>query len=51
MYILNKVNSNKLGILHYGKQSNDSILQPNDATYSKLHVRIVRNMKSMLICE
>ena len=26
MYILNKAKSNKLGILYYGKQSNDSIL-------------------------
>ena len=51
MYILNKVKLNKLGIPHYGKKLNGSIVHSNDATYSKLHVPIVRNIINMLICE
>ena len=51
MYILNKVKLNKLGVRYYGKKSNDSIIQSNDATYGKLHVPIVRNIINMLICE
>ena len=51
MYILNKMKLNKLGIPHYGKKLNDSIVHSNDATYSKLHVPIIRNVINMLICE
>ena len=51
MYILNKMKLNKLGIPHYGKKLNDSIEHSNDATYSKLHVPIIRNIINMLICE
>ena len=32
MYILNKIKLNKLGIPHYGKKPDDSIVQSNDAT-------------------
>ena len=42
---------NKLGIPHYGKKLNDSIVHSNDATYSKLHVPIISNIINMLICE
>ena len=45
MYTLNKIKLNKLGIPHYGKKSDDSIKQSNDATLSQLHVPIVRNNK------
>ena len=37
----------KLGIPYYGKKTNDSIY----ATYSKLHVPIVRNIINILTCE
>ena len=51
MYILNKMKLNKLGIPHYGKKLSDSIVHSNDATYSKPHVLITRNIINMLICE
>ena len=51
MYILNKIKLNKLGISHYGKKLNDSIVHSNDATFSKLHAPIVRNNMNMLIYE
>ena len=51
MYILNKMKLNKLDIPHYGKKLNDPIVHSNDATYSKQHVPIVRNIINMLICE
>ena len=51
MYILNKMKLNKLGIPHYGKKLNDSIVHSNGTTYSKLHVAIVRNIINILICE
>ena len=41
----------KLSLPHYGKKLNDSIVHSNDATYSKLHVPIVRNIINMVICE
>ena len=42
---------NQLSIRHYGKKLNDCIVHSNDATYSKLHVPIVRDITNMLICE
>ena len=51
MYILNEIKLNKIGILYYGNKLNDSIVNSNDATYSKLHVLIARNIINMLICE
>ena len=51
MYILNKMKLKKLGIPHYGKKLSDSIVHSNDATYSKPHVLITRNIINMLICE
>ena len=41
----------KLGIPYYDKKANHSIVYRNDATYSKLHVPIVRNIINMLLCE
>ena len=51
MNILHKMKLSKLGIPCYGKKSNDSIVHTNDATYSKLHVPIVRNIINILKCE
>ena len=51
MYMLNKMKLSKLGIPYYGKKSNDSIVHSNDATNSKLRVRIIGNIVNMLICE
>ena len=51
MHILNKINLSKLDIPYYGKKLNDSIVHYNDATYRKLHARIVRYIINMLICE
>ena len=51
MNILHKMKLSKLGIPCYGKKSNDSIVHSNDATYSKLHVPIVRNIINILKCE
>ena len=41
----------KRGIPYYGKKSSNYIVHSNDATYSKLHVPIVRNIIKMLLCE
>ena len=49
MYILNKIKLNKLGKPYHGKKPNDSIVQSNDATYSKLHVPIARIVKNIVI--
>ena len=51
MNISNKMKLSKLGIPYYGKKTNDSIVHYNDATYSKLHVPIVRNIINIVICE
>ena len=40
-----------VGIPYYGKKSDDSIVQSDDATYSNLHVPIVQNIINMLQCE
>ena len=42
---------NKLGIPHYGKKLNDSIVHSNEATYSELHVPFICKIVNMLICE
>ena len=41
----------KLGVPYYSKKSNDSIVHSNDATYSKLHITIVRSITNILNCE
>ena len=51
MYILHKMQLSNLVIPCCGKKSNDSIVHSNDATYSKLHVPIVRNIINILKCE
>ena len=40
----------KLRIPYQCKKSNDSIVHSDDATYSKLHVPIVRNIINIQIC-
>ena len=51
MRILNKMKLSKQGIPYYGKKSNDSIVHYKDATYSKLHVPIVRSIINIPVCE
>ena len=50
IYILNKMKLSKLRIPYQCKKSNDSIVHSDDATYSKLHVPIVRNIINIQIC-
>ena len=45
MYILNKMKLNKLAIPYYGKKLNNSIVHFDGATYSKLHVPVIRNIR------
>ena len=51
MHILNKKKLSKLGIPNYREKPNNSIVHYNDATYSKLHVPVLRNIINILICE